>query len=98
MKDVWVYESSGVAQKLGHNLQDIHLRRMIEHMRFGFLTPTEWGGFLLGFAVGFYVSTNGWLLEHSWSTHELHAMNEKMSNDFLNGKWKWILYVIKKPI
>lgn len=26
---------------------------------------------------------------------ELHAMDEKMFNDFLIGKWKWFLYVIK---
>ena len=26
---------------------------------------------------------------------ELHAMNEKMFNDFFIGKCKWILYVIK---
>jgi hypothetical protein len=26
---------------------------------------------------------------------ELHAMDEKMFNDFFNEKWKWSLYVIK---
>ena len=25
---------------------------------------------------------------------ELHVMNETMFNDFLIGKWKWILYVV----
>jgi hypothetical protein len=56
-----------VAKKSGHNLQDVHLKRMIEHMRFGFLTPSEWDGFFLGFAVGVYVFTNGRLVEHSWT-------------------------------
>ena len=26
---------------------------------------------------------------------ELHAMNVKMLNDFLIGRWKWISYVIE---
>ena len=26
---------------------------------------------------------------------ELHAMAEKLFNDYLIGKWKWILFVIR---
>ena len=26
---------------------------------------------------------------------ELHIMDETMFNDFFNGNWKWIIYVMK---